>query len=243
MQHYQRYIALILLLFCASSVHADPARKKITFMCSLATSLPAYREFEDRYRQAFAAMGYDFSMISASTQRALIDANNGTADGDCARTDYFLTSEQTSNLLKVDVKMTTTELSAWSHDPNLKLHTASELKNSPLKIGYPRGHLMSDKFMADNGLTPHLLTTDTNIAIKMLSARRYDVLLASTDMVNQYLPGIHLRQKIYKVGVLQLLDIYPFMNKKHQALIPQFTEELRKLVPPEGIPIEGRKTE
>jgi polar amino acid transport system substrate-binding protein len=223
------------LFFYSSLSQALP---RITFSCGFDASLPVYQQLELSYRQAFAKLGYEFTMVPVGAQRSLASANSGVVDGECARIDNFKELYPDSNLMRVDVFLGETELGVWSYRKDMKIDKVEDIINQHLIVGFPRGSLMSENYASLHQLSNIARTTSFQTAIKMLAAKRFDLLMASSDLVRQQLALTSLQTPLYKVGVLARFRIYPYIHESRQALLPQFSEELQKLIPAKGIALE-----
>ena len=234
--HLKLPLAISSLLLCFSAALADEAQ--IVFSCSIPKSTHVYQHLETIYRQAFARLGYQFQMKDANPKRALTEAQQGKTDGNCARAWPILTQAQQANLVQIPQVIATTRLSAWSTNPKQQLASAEEIIKKELRVGFPRDQIMSQNFAKRHGITRVVTTPDIEIAIKMLAAGRFDLLITSGDLVRQTLVNTNIRQPIYQVGQFEQLHFYPLLNQKHSALVPALTAELKQLLPPQGLTLE-----
>lgn len=214
-----------------------PAHGKISFSCGvISADTPIYKKVESIYRQAFSQLGYEFEMVVApNPKRSLAEARNGGTDGDCARIGDLNELSTDSRLLRVDVKILETKLGVWSINPSLQINSAQAIVAGNLTIGYTRGSLIAERFISTHKLTHAQAINMPEGAIKMLLAKRYDLLINSSDIITAELKRLHLEGKIFNVGTLERYDVYPYLNEKHKALLPQLQNELKKLIPPQGI--------
>lgn len=212
------------------------AREQMVFSCSIPASTQFYQQLNGYLTQAFDQLGYDFKMVSANPKRALTEAHKQVVDGDCGRAWETLSDEQQLHLLKLPL-IATTQLSVWSANAQLKITSATDIATQQLSYGYPREQMMSERFAQTHQLVNPVISPDIKVAIKMLAAKRYDLLIASNDLVKQTLPSLSLRTQIYQVGVFEKVLVYPLIIDQHRKLVPALTAELSKLIPPEGIPL------
>lgn len=227
-------------LFSHFSVAEDTARPSITFICGgVSVESPLFKAASDIYKTAFTALGYDFKMISSpNLKRSLAEANHGGIDGDCARSANLNSTINGSRLQKINVKILETSIAAWSRDSTLVISSADDIRRLNLKVGYLRGTIVTEKFLTTHQISNTLAINTPELAIKMLLAGRYDLLLLSPQVVKSELRRLKRENSVHNVGTLERNDLYPYINERHKALIPQLEIELRKIVPPTGIDID-----
>src|SRR5690554_2523589 len=222
----------------AMNAFAD-ARPKILFTCSLPAS--AYRlALEQAYAQSFARLGYDFSISTFPVARGLKMLNSGRLDGDCSRSETLLDNLNNSAIVKVKTIIRTTDYGIWSHLPDLRINSIDDLKKQPYRIGYSNGTRVVEEFLQRNSLTNTIAVEGMSNGLRMLSAQRFDLFLTGNGLVYEQHKDLDLRNPIYMSGILFHDRSYPYLHKKHEKLRPKLEAELKKLIPPEGIPVDRR---
>lgn len=245
----------LIILLCIPSTHAENSQAasmldsiqrenlpshavKISFSCWIPPTSRYHGKLERIYREAFAALGYDFEMIYRPMQREIHEANQGISDGVCARDLSYLSSAPQSPLLRVDVVVAHAELQVWSNRPGIQINNTIQLNASPLRIGYIRGASGNETMFTKERLATAQAIIDAEVGLKMLSAGRIDLLIIIDASVKRLLPKMKLRKDIYNVGTLYLQQAYVHLHPRHRDLLPAFTEELRRRIPEGGISIE-----
>lgn len=245
----------LILMLCIASTRAEDSQtpylleptqkkslasdaKKISFSCWIPPASRYSIILGRIYREAFAALGYDFEMIYRPMQREIYEANQGISDGVCARDWSYLSGAPESPLLRVDVVVARTELQVWSNDPDIKIANAGELNASSLQVGYVRGSSGNEVIFSKERMATAQALIDAEVGIKMLSAGRIDLLIIIDATLQRLLPGMQLRNDIYNAGTLYSQKAYVHLHPRHRDLLPAFTEELRRRIPAGGISIE-----
>lgn len=219
--------AIALSLFvCHSTIANEP--KRIIFSCWIDADLPAFSALESLYRDSFAALGYEFVMLSKPPLRSLAEANSGITDGECARVGNYLDAAPDSPLQRVDVMIAKTNLDAWSYDNTIKLNGPLSLINSPYKIAYGKGTVAMELLLSRLPLKNLQSVGSIDLGIKMLARKRFDVLISPRAIFKQVLAQNPVDVELYFAGTILELEGYPYLNKRHNMLAPAFTEELRK---------------
>lgn len=232
----RRYLikAIVLSLFICQGAMANEPRK-IVFSCWIGADLPAFSALEQLYRDSFAALGYEFAMVSKPPLRSLAEANSGTTDGECARVANYLDAAPGSPLQRVNVMIAKTNLDAWSYDNTIELNGPLSLINSKYRIAYGKGtvamQLLLDRMPLKN-LQP---VSSIDLGIKMLVRKRFDVLISPRAIFKQELEQNPIDVELYFVGTILELEGYPYLHERHTALMADFTEELSKRVPEGGL--------
>ena len=245
----------LILMLCIASTRAEDSQtpylleptqkkslasdaKKISFSCWVPPASRYSIILGRIYREAFAALGYDFEMIYRPMQREIYEANQGTSDGVCARDISYLSGAPQSPLLRVDAVVARTELQVWTHLPGIKIENLSELNASPLRVGYVRGSSGNEKIFTKERLATAQALLDAEIGLKMLSAGRIDLLIIIDATAKRLLPKTQLRNPVYNAGTVYSQQLYVHLHPRHRDLIPALTEELRRRIPEGGVSTE-----
>lgn len=254
--HSYLYIFTLIILLCIANARAADARaadrlqpapdntassqaaKKISFSCWIPPESPYHIKLKQIYSEVFSALGYDFEMIYRPMQREIYEANQGISDGVCARDVSYLSSTPQSPLLRVEVAVAHTELQVWTHLRGIRIDNLSELNASPLRVGYVRGSSSNEMIFSEERLSAAQALINADVGLRMLSAGRIDLLVIIDATVKRLLPNMQLRNEIYYAGTLYSQQAYAHLHSRHRALLPAFTEELRRRVPEGGISIE-----
>lgn len=224
-------LTLLILLWSPASM----ARPQITFSCWVPPQFTAYGEMEALYRDAFDALGYDFQMQHRPTQRSLQEAINGITDGECIRTGNVLERGPEFPLARVDVLLVSADLEVWSLDEEVRIGSLDDLLESDYSIGYPRGAEAIPELIARHRIDNAHPVASTEVGLRMLAAGRIDLYVEAGTVIRLTLRELELPQTPHSAGVLMRLDGYPYLNRRHQDLLPALTRELRTRVPSEGL--------
>lgn len=238
---------LLLMLLLTNLVHAQSPdrrsgspRPKIVFNCAaLSEQSPLYAKVSRLYTTAFDHLGYDFEMRSAVTlRRSIMENLRGGVDGDCGRVDNFTNLVPNSGMLRVDVKLVELELAAWSYNDKIRVTSPDEIGSKGYVVGYPRGAVAVEKFLADHHITKTVAFNSPESGLKMLTSQRFDLLLHSSGIVTDEARMLGVLEKIYRVGVFDHYRIYPHLNQKNAFLKTGLEAELRKQLPSKGLTLE-----
>lgn len=229
------WLPSVVLVYTAYG-HAGAPR--ITFSCWLPPHSAHFIKLDTIYREAFAALGYDFVMHHRPTLRSIQDANHGMSDGECARDSHYLASAPESPLIRVDVVVASADLQIWSHQPDIRIDNLSELNSGKYRLGYMQGSAATKSLLTPERQQDAQRLVTSEIGVKMLSAGRIDALIISEASVKRILAEISLPNPIYHAGTLFRQSAYVHLHPRHRQLVPGLTRELRQRIPEGGISLE-----
>lgn len=225
-------------MLAVSSTFVHAGAPPITVSCWVPAHSPHFMALEKIYRESFAALGYEFAMVHRPLMRAIQDANHGISDGECARDTHYLDTAPNSNLLRVNVVVASAELQVWSNDPETRIGNLTELNNGFHRIGYLIGSSITKTLLTEERMKDSQALIDANIGLKMLSAGRIDVLIASEASIEIAMSELQLPHPVFHAGTLLRQSAYLHLHPRHRKLLPGLTEQLRKRIPTGGIVLE-----
>lgn len=225
---------LLICTFIAAPVWAGQS-PKITFSCWIPKELPAFGWLENLYRESFAAIGYEFTMVHYPSLRSLATANRGVTDGDCARIANYREIAPDSPLIRIEVMIAQTHLEAWTHDKSIQFENPWDLLSSDYQIGYEKGAASMQALLTQYPLKNLHSVGSIELGIKMLARKRFDIFISPGAVFRQSLDHNPAAVPLYSLGTLMVLDGHPYMHSRHRELIPAFTAELRKRHPGGGL--------
>lgn len=225
---FARCLGLIYLtvqLLCWSSFTWSAG--KIVFACSFDESSPDLLAVKRIYSEAFAALGYDFSMIYPPAGRGIAMLDSGLVDGDCGRNGKFIEMTGSHNLLRVLEPIRNVNVSVWTNSPNIKISTLTDINRKGVQVGYVRGLIGVRSILDSFGNIKKLSLNDTVTGLKMLSANRLNFFVGVDSNVRQGLRVMEFQNPIYLAGRLSRSNLYPYLNKEHAHMAKRLAKELK----------------
>jgi polar amino acid transport system substrate-binding protein len=214
--------AIIFLLLLPGLLFAGPLSLNTAHFPPRST--PDGKGFEDLIvKEAFRRAGYEVKIIHAPSERCLVNANNGTDDGNFARVAGLEATYP--NLVMVPVPIAAFEFAVFSKRKNIVVDGWDSLK--PYKTGIITGWKILEKNI---GHLPSLSrASDQDSLFDMLEKEHID--LAVFDLTEG---GELLRQR--KPSAIRALkplldkrDMYIYLNKRHAALIGPLSKTLKDM--------------
>lgn len=178
--------------------------------------------------EAYQRMGIQIDARILPAERALYMLNGGKFDGEVLRIKGL--EEHYPNLRIVPVPVIALEGVVFTKDVTFEITGWESLK--PYKIGILRGSKFAEK--GTQGMKVEPVTTYKQVLLKLYLGRN-DV--AVMDRTN----GLTEIRKLNMQGIrileppLVTTDLYHYLHKKHENLIPKITQIIQEMVK-EGVP-------
>ncbi|MDM8539088.1 hypothetical protein QUF70_20235, partial [Desulfobacterales bacterium HSG17] len=217
----------------------------------LATKTNTYysRYCKMAYTEAFKRLGYTFDVMNCPSKRCGIMANTGQADGVMTR--VFDYNKTFPNLVRVNYMFFQHRILAYAADPSVKLNGWPSLADTDFQVAFLHGSVRLTNRLAKLVNTDNLQpVTSSRQGLFMLIHGRNDLLisieaLSLPEMVQSDKDRFFLRSvkydkaekkssdvypsPIYVAGILETVDSYPFLHKKHKKLAPKMAGMLQKM--------------
>lgn len=232
-------LPLVLLLGLPGQGLAQNEKEKgIHFTCSLPQDLPEIQRLHSYYRDAFAALGYQFSMTHKPAKRSLAEAVSGVSDGECARAVETLEPEETAELVPVNVVVGSSSVNVWSRED--KALTLEDLASSKHVICYVDSNY-SSRFWLEKIKTlypdqaPAAFTVNSEqTALRMLAFGRLTHCIGPQLLFRAAARKASLSGQVFDNGKLGTVYAQPLLHKDHRALAEPFSRELKAIVEARG---------
>ncbi|WP_428527381.1 hypothetical protein [Roseibium sp.] len=174
-------------------------------------------------REAYAAIGVEFSVLYLTPNRSIQEVESGAADGELLRIRQV--GHHFTEIVRVEVPVISLPIYAYTNDPQLAGLTLGEMGR--FRVGYVDGALFAQRMTAKlPDVTP---VESPDMLFKMLVLDRLDIVIAAEN------PGDTVMQtvgngRIYK-GSKQLrsVEFYHYLNRRHRALVPRIEWILAEL--------------
>lgn len=196
--------------------------RHIVFSCPIPSRYPLFKKIEAFYRDAFAALGYQFTMLSLPRMREMVEVLNGRLDGSCARADVKPFND-VSSLLRIRVPVAEVMRVILS----TRQINASESLPAVGQLGYVRGAQMSTNALKDfPGMDLVVLNTPES-GLKMLVAGRIDYMLDNNLAVDIVSERLVMDSLLYRQPYGKPIPMYPYLNRRHKDLLEAFEKQVR----------------
>lgn len=203
---------VIILLLCIISPLAFS--KQLTF--NRPADTPQARYVIDLLTQAYTSLGYTLNIIDFEHQQALEAANNGLLDGQLGRISNI--ANDYSNLVKVDFPL-------FEFDLILLKNTSIRDVNKPSSIAVQSGYPAPLNYFNQHPYNGQVIKVKNVTAqLNLLVQQKVDAIILLDFLLCTKHP--HFNQAGYKKEVLQTLQSFHFLHKRHIKLQPKLKAQL-----------------
>ena len=201
----------------------------IVFTTIFPQAMSFFSEMSTVYKEAFGRLGYEFKLISQPGERAMIDANQGTVDGEAARI-MNIDRKQYPNLIRVPYPIVTMQDGAYAIDDSIKIEGWESLAGKPYRVGLLKGIKSIEQKLPLYVDKEHIVTlSGVEQSIEMLKARRIDVFIVGTQVEDTAFMKSAASKEVKCVGIVETKVLYPWLHKRHQDLVQPLADVLKTM--------------
>lgn len=166
-------------------------------------------------------IGYQFIVQSIPAERALVDANEGLADGDAGRVSGI--EALYPNLIPIGEPSVTLKFSAFTLNNGIKIDGWDDLDG--LSVAYMRGWKIFDLKVPKSARVT--VVNDIDQLFSLVLNGRVDVLLYESTQVSAYLKTKD--KNGLTSHTLSTMPLHIYVHKKHAGLVNDITKALREI--------------
>jgi len=185
------------------------------------------KDFNENYMEillteAYQQIGLDVDYIQYPAKRALYASNLGKTDGEMARIKGI--DKEFQNLLMVEVPISSIDIVVFTKNKDIRVDGWQSLK--PYSIAITRGIRVIERGTKD--LEVSAFNTTEKI-LKLVSMGRYDAAILTRVDGLGYVKKLNITNLTVLEPPLARVDLYHYLHKKHENLIPKINSSLLKL--------------
>lgn len=172
-------------------------------------------------KEAFRRLEIELTIVRLPSERALINANDGVDDGNFARVGGL--SETYPNLIQVPEPITRFEFVVITAGKHFSIANWSSL--APYNVAIVTGWKILEQNITD---TKSLTRVDNrHILLNLLKAGRVDCIVYDRQQALAAAKEESFSDLTILQPPLTVKDMYPYLHKKHQELVPRLAETIR----------------
>ena len=226
LENYIMYHQLfVFMIVCCLAIHSHA--QPVLFFDSnplLLTSEPSNNIIDILTRDVLNRMGYDVKISMLPLERALNNLNQGIDDGMILCRNSKLDSY--TNLRQVPEKIIDLQVTAFTNSGNLNIQNWSDLNNH--NVGILSGIKPIEQSLA--GHARLVKVKEPAQLFQLLKDKRVDYAIFTYWNGMEYVHSLGLQNRIKPIDQpLINYPMYMYVNKKHEALIPQLVQSLRTI--------------
>ena len=230
----QHHYNIMLFIFMATmSLGASAVERNIVLVSSEDTFKSRYGCWlYNIYSEAFSKLGYKLIYHGVPGGRAPILAEDGAVDGEIHRP--FEYQQQTKNMIRVNESHFYVTIEAYVLKNDLIFHSWHDLNRDGLRVEFRRGSKRAEEALS-NSIKSSLLTdvNTTEQGLKKLLKGRTDVFIEQSFVFDKNKRELIKQSKdylgIHSAGVIDTVDGYAYLNKKHAVLAKNVASTLKKM--------------
>jgi polar amino acid transport system substrate-binding protein len=189
---------------------------------TLVGSDPATTVAEQILQEAYRRLGYRLILHQLPGERTLMYANEGKMDGELYR--KLGMEREYPNLRIVPVPLQTYEIVIFSHGTSFNVNGWESLR--PYTLGFVRGI----KIVQENTRGMRIEPVPTmQLAMEKMMMGRTDLVLGNRASGLALIRSLNLEGVTLLEPPLASFPVYHYLNKKHEALVPELTRVLRQM--------------
>jgi polar amino acid transport system substrate-binding protein len=211
---------LVFMMSCLATAFAG----NLTITVSTNNTPLDRKALQELSQEAFRRIGVDFKLVSLPSERSLHSANQGEVDGEGLRVAGL--SSQYPNLVQVPERYIGVSFVAFAKDATIKLDNGwDSLK--PFSVTFITGWKMFEANASGARVVNKVDKPEQ--MFRMLDGGRVDLALYTRA------DGIALTRSLGLASIAPLfpslkeVDMYLYLNKKHEALAPKLAQALKDM--------------
>jgi polar amino acid transport system substrate-binding protein len=182
------------------------------------------KALQDLSQEAFRRIGIEFKLVSLPSERSLHSANLGEVDGEGLRVAGL--ASQYPNLIQVPERYVGISFVAFAKDATIRLdHGWESLR--PYSVAFINGWKMFEA----NAMTARVVNKvdKPEQLFQMLDGGRIDLALYTRADGVAMVRSLGLTSIAPLSPALKDVDMYLYLNKRHEALVPRIVQALKEM--------------
>jgi hypothetical protein len=224
----RRLVSLALLL-TANSAIAIPQAPTLVF--AVTENIDSHQGvwLEKIYSEALRRIGYRLVYQHYPVKRASALADSGSVDGEIHRAKSYGVVHP--NLVQVPAPHFSSSFAAYGLPPLSLSSGWKSLGTAQLRVEYRAGVVYCEQMLPPVVPAERLSTVyGINLGLRKLLHRRTDIYVDEERFVDLMLQNKEFKDsKIQKLAIIDTVDAYAFLNRRHRKLAPQLAEALNAM--------------
>jgi len=173
----------------------------------------------------YSRLGIETSFTIIPAKRALEMSSKGKTDGEIFR--IWAVGDRFNTLIRVPTPIMTLSGYAYSNKEGLTVNSVADLGEAS-RIGIVRGIVWAEKLI--EGRHGVVRVNSSKELVLRLANGSVDVVLANNTTLETEQKKQNIKAKFYKGNALNILNVYHYLNRKHQHLVDGVDREIKKLI-------------
>ena len=217
---------LISMILSSGVLNASPPLIPIVFNNQQQTAIITIKA-NVLYKEAFRRLGYQYISQVYPAKRSIYLVEQAKIDGLVHRVQLF--ELQHPMLIRVKEPIVSMNIAAYGMNPKLKINHWQDLQHRSYHINYWRNiEFIQQKLQAILPKSSLEAVNSSESGLRKLMIGRADIYMGVASVVDILRQQTEFKS-IKKLGVIQEVPLYPYLNQRHQELAPKLAKMLRQL--------------
>ncbi|MFZ6649522.1 substrate-binding periplasmic protein [Undibacterium sp. TJN25] len=214
----------------AQALSAEQLRLQFVTLVDPVERPSLFQLFEKTNNEICRRLQYTCTLRFFPPARAAAMVESGEADGENYRIFNFATDGQNPRHLRIDAPLFPASFVAWGKPGSARVNSWDELAAQ----GQPVIHLFGSKTvtsklsakMGSNLLPTHSVESGLNM---VLADRAGYFITSDSRGVEQKISQMRLEGQLARLGMVDTVDTYMYLNDKHRAIAPRFKRTIEDM--------------
>ena len=231
----QRMVGVCIIAFMVTGIFSMPSRAadKIILVGTIGVKNSMHGEFLTLvFSEVLRRLGYELQYDGYPAARASKMSDAGLVDGEISRVFEYQAAHP--NLIRVDEALYSTNFIAFAAKPGIALHGWNSLQKTTYNVEYRRGVKLSESKLPQVVASERLSCVGTaEQGLKKLIVGRTDLYVdvdfTIVEAIKKLDPAQSDVSALYQAGIMQEVNAYAYLHKKHVNLVPKVAETLKSM--------------
>ena len=200
---------------------SSSAKEVIRFSCASQPDSVTHEYIEHIYSEFFENLGYEFVLISSAADQVEKLILNESVDGDCGHVQSFEASNSARNYVRGQSPVGSITLEAWSNQP-----IPDNFEFSTKTMGHEKGLHIATELIQRYSPEKTVALGNTKAGLNAITRGDIDIWI---DKARNMESRLYRERPSHGLPLNSYL-VYPFLHKKHKALLTQLDEHTEKKI-------------
>lgn len=206
--------------------------------CGVDHRLALFKTLASFYQESAQAIGYEITLLARPPKRALLEAVNGSSDGECARIKELNDIIGTDELVRVEFTVARAPIYLWTYNNSIGQLSTELLEQKPFQMGYIRGYISVEQHLKQHPNISAIPVNDSHQGLKMLYNGRIDVFAGHAQVITDQLTQLGGLDMPSSVGTLLTYSTMAYLHKRHKHLAVPLAKAMAEISQDPNHPIK-----
>lgn len=182
------------------------------------------------YTRAFDQLKLRAEFLAFTPNASHLAVVEGQADIECARIAGLNQNIDAMSIIRLEVPVAHMAMQLWGRRAGQEVKSLELIFETQPVIGYVQGVKWAAAYLKAQKLENSVSVAGISLGMKMLAAGRLDYyLLPAVGVEQAFVEYPELNGEVHYITAVEEVALYPYIHRRHSALVPELTAVLRKL--------------